>query len=671
MAILCLAKISYPQFTVTPTASNNNVCLGNSATLSAIATPVGYTVTTIPTNASPAAGTDMLAEFGAIGATPLSIGNLDDGRWDNITLPFSFRAYGTIFNSLNICTNGWVGLGSTNSTTTGLNVTIPNSGTPNNVIHAITSDLTFGGGPTNLSSLEYFQEGFPPNRKFIIDFANLKFVSGAGSANIQVILYETSNVIEIHTTTCTNTNVLKTQGIENSTGTVASAAPGRNNIANWNISAGSSSYRFTPDNISYTWSPGATLNSTSGGTVIATPTSNTTYTVTALNTVNSQSATNTITVNVNPASYTLAAIAGGPQICQNISVTPGGTYYRDGSCELIATLAPAGASPLTNSVNTCTQRDTGATKRGTTQLYVARKYDIEPILNPGTATANITLYYLQQEFTNYNMKAADSGQYFLPTGPSDAPGISNLRLHQFHGTGSNPSNYTGTQSVFSTANAGFTVTWNATRSWWEVTVPVSGFSGFYLTSVKLGALPVSMEYFKGSQNGRNNILNWKAICTTTDAIFSIERSANALNFSPINNIIATRLRCEQPFNFIDEHTLNGNNYYRINMIDIDGRSKYSNIVLLSQKLRSLELISLQPNIITQGNATLKVNAMESKMMTLLIRDIYGRKIQKTLIPLQAGLNSISVTTNVLSAGVYQLTGYTNDEAAQTLQFIKK
>ena len=671
LAYLCSFNFSYSQLTVNANATNGNVCLGNSSTLSAVATPIGYTVTAITTGPSATPGSNVLAENGALGSFPLSSGNLDDGRWDNISLPFSFRFFGNVFNSVNISTNGWVGLGSTSSTTTGLNMPIPSGGAPNNVIHAITSDLTFGGGPTNIAVLEYFQEGFPPNRKFIINYGDVKFLSTPGLANVQVILYETSNVIEIHTTNCTNTAVLKSQGIENNTGTTGYAAPGRNSIANWGITSGSPSYRFTPDNITYTWSPGGSLNTTTGASVIATPSSNTTYTVTALNTVNSQTANNTVTVNVNPASYTLAAVAGGPQICQNISVAAGGTYYRDGTCNLISTLLPSGGSPLTNSVNTCTQVDMVVTMRGTSDLYVARKYDIEPILNPATSTATVNLYFLQNEFDNYNLKASDSGHHDLPSGPSDASAIANLRLHQFHGTGSNPLNYTGGQVIFSTATTGFTVTWNATRTWWEVTVPVNGFSGFYLTSEKLSPMPIKLEYFNGSQNGKDHLLNWKAVCLATDAKFSIERSSDGQNFIEINTIAADQIRCEQSFSFTDKNTLSGNNYYRIKMTDIDGVSKVSNVILLTQKLRPFEILSLNPNIIREESSTLKVNAIYETDLIIMITDNSGRTVQKRTVRLATGYNTVNINVSKLPAGTYQITGVTAGEDPQTIQFIKQ
>ncbi len=680
--MLCLANIAFAQLTVTtnPTSATANICDGNSISVTASATPVNYTVAAISNAAYDPNlfATTFLVDHVNGFVEPLSTGTLDDGRWDNITIPFTFRFYGNTFNAVNISTNGWVGLGGSNSTTTGLGFVLPNAIAPNNVIHAITSNLTFAAtynAVQNDAVLQYFEVGSAPNRKFVIDYSNLKFVAGpvASRANVQVILYETSNIVEIHTTSCTNTTVAKAQGVENSTGTVAAVSTGRNNTANWAVPVGGNAYRFTPDNITFSWSPATGLNTTSGATVIATPASTTVYTVSALNTVNSATGNTTVTVTVNPASYTLAATAGGPQICQNISVSPTGTNYRDGNCNLISKILPSGGSPVSNSINTCIKLDTGATKRGTSYLYVARKYDIDPLLNPypATSTATITLYYLQSEFNNYNTKATDSGYKLLPTGPGDATGISNLVLRQFHGTGTNPNNYTGPSQDFNTTISGFTVVWNATRNWWEVTVPVTSFSGFYITSAPAGPLAVALEYFKGVQADGKHFLNWKANCTSNKVTFEIQRSADGLHFKSIAALTVDQARCSQPFDDTDEHPLSGMNYYRIKIIDEDGKAYYSNTISFMLKTKGYELLNISPNPVTTENAVIKINAGEKSQVTISISDFSGRIINHQITQLLPGINLVTVNTRSLARGAYQVTAYSAGQVPKTIKLIKQ
>lgn len=675
-AALCLTAFSFAQLTVTTNPSSATICNGNSVSITASATPVGYTVSATannpydPTLFATNILVDQLGTYngGTPYIEPLSFGTLDDGRWDNISIPFTFRYYGNTFNAVNISTNGWVGLGSSNSTATGYGVALPSAGAPNNVIHAITCDLTYAG-VTNAAVLQYFTVGSSPNRRFVIDMSALKFFSGTATADVQVILFETTNVIEIHTTSCTNTAVTKAQGIENSTGTIASVATGRNNTTNW--TGMPNAFRFTPDNINFTWSPAAGLNTTTGATVIASPANTTVYTVSATNPSNGHTGNVNVTVTVDPASYVLAGAAGGAQICQNISVSPSGTHYRDGNCNLISTITPAGGSPVTNSINTCIKVDTGATKRGTSTLYLARQYDIEPLANPSTSTANITLYYKQSEFNNYNTKATDSGFKLLPTGPADATGISNVLLRQFHGTGTNPTNYTGASQDFTTATSGFTVTWNATRSWWEVVVPVSGFSGFYLSSAPVGVLAVSMEYFKGVQQNGKHLLNWKANCSSASVTFEIERSTDGQHFTIIKTLSASQVRCSQPFNHTDDKPENGINYYRIKMIDADGKSSYSHTILLALKNKGVDILHISPNPVGKENAVLRLNAFENLQANIVIADFTGRVLRNQTAALIQGTNQVIVQSFSLARGMYHVTVYAPGEPAKTVRLIKQ
>jgi hypothetical protein len=341
------------------------------------------------------------------------------------------------------------------------------------------------------------------------------------------------------------------------------------------------------------------------------------------------------------------------------------------NCNVIAYILPAGSSPVNNSINTTVKVDPGSSKRGTSDLYLARKYDIEPVAFASTATANVRLYFLQTEFDNFNLKATDSSHRLLPTGPADATGIGNLILRQFHGTGTAPGNYSGATQDFTTAISGFTVNWNATRNWWEVVVPVNGFSGFYITSQKAGPIPVKLEYINGSQSNNQHFLNWKVNCTSTEAKFEIERSSDGIHFAKVGEFSASQLRCAQPFDFTDAYPMPGINYYRVKIIDVDGKFYYSSIVALTSKGKGFEIISLNPNPVRDENAVIRINAGERVNANLVITDFTGRLINKMEVDIQTGINSIPLATKQLAAGAYQVTIYAPGLAPKTTKFIKQ
>lgn len=671
-ALFLTVSSALAQLTVNAFANTPTICAGNSTSITATASPVAYTITAIPNTILPNLGTNVLAEAGVF-VTPASAGTtLDDCRWDNINLPFSFRFFGSVFSTISISSNGWIVMGNSSTTTTGMGFTLPNATAPNNAIHGLTADLDLRGASGG--SLEYFEDGVAPNRIFVISYTNVLFRTGGGSVSFQVVLKETSNIVEIHTDAFTNTTMAKAQGVENATGTVANTVTGRNNTTNWTSTGFTNGYRFTPDVITFSWSPATGLNTTTGATVIASPTATTTYTVTATNTTSGATGNTTTTITIDPASNTLAGtpVPGGAPVCLNNSVAVSGTDYRNSNCNLIASILPSGASPVTNVINTCVKVDTGATKKGTADLYAARNYDIQPQVNPTTATATLTLYFLQSEMNKFNLRAADSGHTLLPSGPADATGIANLIIRQFRGTGTQPGSYSGGTFVdISTATAGTTVTWNAARSWWEVRFPVSGFSGFYLTSKKSGSIPVILEYFKGNKLGNAHTLNWKVNCLSTSVNFNLERSNNGRSFTAIHSFSATQQRCEQPFDYTDRQPVGGLNYYRLKMTDVDGEVSYSNVVALLNKATGFDVVNITPSIVSGDQTILNIAAAAVSPVEIVVTDIAGRILQRQSRSLVIGANAISITTAGLAAGTYQVTVLAPGGRKENLRFIKQ
>ena len=61
--------------------------------------------------------------------------------------------------------------------------------------------------------------------------------------------------------------------------------------------------------------------------------------------------------------------------------------------------------------------------------------------------------------------------------------------------------------------------------------------------------------------------------------FNIERSTDGQHYAAIGNITAAGSGTGN-YSFTDANAVNGNNYYRLKMIDIDGAYKYSPVVIV-------------------------------------------------------------------------------------------
>lgn len=276
--------------------------------------------------------------------------------------------------------------------------------------------------------------------------------------------------------------------------------------------------------------------------------------------------------------------------------------------------------------------------------YVQRHYDIVPASNAATAQATVKLYFLQSEFDAYNsyVTVNSLGLPLLPSGGIDN---GNVLVSQFHGVGTAPGNYTG-----ATLNIIPTVNWNATNNWWEVTFPVTGFSGFYVSTANI-ALPLTLLNFTGNLQNNKIILNWNTTEEINTRSFVIERSQNqSLGFTSVGIIAAMNTRGTHNYSYTDNGLSTGTYFYRLKMVDVDGRFTYSKIVAIKMDGKTITL-QIAPNP-AKNILNVQVNG-GNENATLQIIDITGRKVKEEKINLN-GNTSVSIDINNLQKGTYNL-----------------
>jgi hypothetical protein len=284
----------YPLPTATVTTSANGVCPGTSATINSGLSAGNFTATciTAPTALStiPSNGV-VLCENGAAVAGTGNVSGIDDGYWNAKPIGFNFNFFGTIYTTLNIATNGTVNFGATGSTLYSFTGGFPNTANPASTIAVCARDLKFDNSTVGADKgkIAYWTEGIAPNRRFIVQYANAPLWCSTnatdGRNSAELVLYETTGIIEIRVisatnqlaTTCSFNNDSRNKyiGLQDPTKTIGATAPNcTTNAANfWN---GVSNEITTP--LAWRFSPPANYNTTwtatdaSGTTTIATGT---------------------------------------------------------------------------------------------------------------------------------------------------------------------------------------------------------------------------------------------------------------------------------------------------------------------------------------------------------------------------------------------------------------
>lgn len=311
-----------------------DVCANPCATLTATVAdipqlPTSYAVASIP-----------YSPFTYIGGTPVLVGQ-DDLWSDPVQLGFNFCYFGNTFTQAAIGANGEISF--SQSSKAGeyyiINEGIPSSSLshPKNTICAAYRDID----PSKGGSITVQTLGTAPCRTLVISWINVPLFNsngnkckGLSSSTFQLVLYETSNFIDVYiqnSSSCWDWNGgFGIIGLQNGNNTVAVTPPNRNFPSTWN--AVNEAWRFSPTGSQASVSPivwtGPNGIVGTGPSVTICPTVPTTYTATATFTTcggDVMVMSDQVTVQPPP----IPGFTVNPSFCAGQAITANGTASKN------------------------------------------------------------------------------------------------------------------------------------------------------------------------------------------------------------------------------------------------------------------------------------------------------------------------------------------------------
>lgn len=363
---------------------------------------------------------------------------------------------------------------------------------------------------------------------------------------------------------------------------------------------------------------------------------------------------NSITVIANPPSPHLAGTIGSSESQSFYVDAPLDARYA-ADCDLMASISPSGVNPVNGNTNFKVTID-NVVNYYNGQPFATRHFDIEPSTTASTATASMTLYAYQYEFDDYNFAAASLGLPLLPSGGVDN---GNVRITQFHGTGTAPGNYTGTEELI-TPN----VSWDATNNWWVMDFPVTGFSGFYIhTTLGSHPLAVSVSDIRAANVDKRNRIDWQTATEETGDVFALQRSRDGKDFVDIFSLQAKG--GPSTYTYWDEHPFTGINYYRVGLKGKDGSLSYTRVVSATVGGENTLVMTAYPNPV-KDIVTVKLSGARAANGMLMLTDLMGRTV-KTLA---FDLDNLSIDMSDVPSGNYFIK-YTDDLRSEVLKLNKQ
>jgi hypothetical protein len=183
--------------------------------------------------------------------------------------------------------------------------------------------------------------------------------------------------------------------------------------------------------------------------------------------------------------------------------------------------------------------------------------------------------------------------------------------------------------------------------------------------------PSLMMSFDGQVQSQTADLAWVMENETNSKYFVIERSGDVDGYDSIGVVTGLNNNNQTTYNYSDDHMLNGNNYYRLRQVDMDGVIRYSKVVsLYDMQQAAAPKMSVYPN---PASATLNfaIASTSTQEIFVQIYSISGVLLQTSEQTLNAGNNLQSIAVNNLKSGNYFLKVSNREGSSQFVQpFVK-
>ncbi|MEM6725728.1 MAG: T9SS type A sorting domain-containing protein [Bacteroidota bacterium] len=177
------------------------------------------------------------------------------------------------------------------------------------------------------------------------------------------------------------------------------------------------------------------------------------------------------------------------------------------------------------------------------------------------------------------------------------------------------------------------------------------FDGFTFDDI---TLPVELVDFSGSLNPQNNVeLNWRTATENNNKKFEIEHSLNGTEFQTIGTLPGHgTTNHPQQYSFIHEQPKPGQNYYRLQQFDMDGRSETSKVVVVSRPMGSGSDQEFFPNPALSSKTMFNYESLDEGVLNVQIFNAIGQVVRSFQTQVVQGENLIAFDLEGLGSGWY-------------------
>jgi hypothetical protein len=184
----------------------------------------------------------------------------------------------------------------------------------------------------------------------------------------------------------------------------------------------------------------------------------------------------------------------------------------------------------------------------------------------------------------------------------------------------------------------------------------------YFSLVSTTSLPVELTYFKGAFSNPANVLEWSTASEIHNDFFTIEKSADGINFEELITIKgAGTSNMPLYYHFNDEKPFVGNNFYRLKQTDHNGQVQYSSIISIHSKCININQFTFGPNPVVDF-LNLFYGSDENCFVVVKILNVDGECVYNKTLESTKGLNVFTINEVAsLRTGIYSLYVITDND----------
>lgn len=180
-----------------------------------------------------------------------------------------------------------------------------------------------------------------------------------------------------------------------------------------------------------------------------------------------------------------------------------------------------------------------------------------------------------------------------------------------------------------------------------------------------GALPVTLVEFKAAKMENSIFLSWKTSFEMNSDFFEIERSLNGTDWGTIGKVKANGVQSN--YSFTHENPSQGENIYRLRMVDQDGSFGYSS--LRSIRFDGRTTLAIYPNPV---GSWLKITGDDWKdIKRIQIVSSAGKTVEDIYPKQVIGLQETGIPVHNMSAGIYVVRIFQADGTLANLKMLKQ